>query len=325
MIFSNDDGEHMIEDKSQMFEIINDPKVLSKYSSVDIFTLQHNQFKQVKDRNERSFKTRRRSDYLNRRLFIRMEDRIAMIREKQYQLSFKLFDSLKVDVAKSKKILSSIISVTLSEPHSEVLLGLKTTIRKIVNTYLDNPDIVSYLTKICVHDYTTQQHLINVMLYCMGYAYYNGYDKEEIELYGLIGLMHDIGKISIPDYLLKAPRKLSEREWMTIKEHPINSWKILRQCNFDVRVRIAAQEHHERIDGSGYPEGKTGNDMYEASKVLAIIDVFEAMTTWRPYKKPVKPVEALQNIRKEVMKQKLDPYLFKKFAYSIVGMRSQHA
>lgn len=315
----------MLDSRSQMFEIINDPKVLTKYSSVDIFTLQHNRFKRVKNREDSHFKSRRKSDFLNRRLFIRLDDRIAMIRKKQYQLSFKLIDSLTVDVAKSKVILSNLINVTLSEPRSEILNGLQQTIKSIVKVYLDDPHIVSSLTKICIHDFTTQQHLINVMLYCMGYAYYNGYDQEEIELYGLIGLMHDIGKIGIPDYLLKAPRKLTPTEWKTIKEHPVRSWEILRKCRFDVRVRVAAQEHHERIDGSGYPDGKTGGDMYEASKVLAIIDVFEALTTWRPYKKPIKPVQALQDMRQEVVNKKLDPHIFKKFAYSIVGMRSQYA
>lgn len=315
----------MTRQAERMYEIINDPKVLKKYESVDIFSLCNNKYKLIKHRDSSRFAARRHSDYLNKRLFIRLDDRIQMIRNKQFTLSNKLKNTIQIDIKKSKAILSDLISVTLSEPRSDILKGIKDSIQTIVHQYLENPDVVSHLTKISMHDYTTQQHLINVMLYCMGYAYHNGYNKEEMQLYGLIGLMHDIGKISIPNHLLKAPRKLTQTEMKTIQQHPINSWKILRACNFDVRVRIAAQEHHERIDGSGYPVGKKGSDLYEASKVLAIIDIFEALTTWRPYRKPVNPFKALQVIKKEVMGHKLDPVIFKKFAYSIVGMSSQYS
>ncbi|MCP4022225.1 MAG: HD domain-containing protein [Desulfobacteraceae bacterium] len=223
---------------------------------------------------------------------------------------------------KAKKILKDIMDVTLSEPKSEVLTEMTRTVKLIVEEYLKNPNIVSYLAKISVHDYSTQLHLINVMLYCMGYAYYNDMGKNNIKLYGLIGLMHDIGKVGIPDYILQAPRKLTENEFNIIMEHPKNGWKILHDCDFDVRVRITALEHHERLDGSGYPDGKSGNNLCETSRMLAIIDVFEALTTWRPYKEPLKPFSALQVIKQDVLAKKLDPKIFRKFAYSIVGITS---
>lgn len=313
----------MYDPAHNMYEVINDTKILHKYRSFDIYTKHFSEYKLVKDGEDTTFTQKRMSDFLNKRLFIRMEDRVKLIREKQFRLGFKLKKSMKVDIKIAKRILNELIKVTMSEPKSDILDQMQDTIKVVVNQYLEQPHIVSSLTKVCVHDYSTQQHLINVMLYCMGYAYHNGLNDEEISVYGLIGLMHDIGKISVPDYLLQAKRKLTPKEYKTIKLHPKNGWEILRACDFDARVRIAAHEHHERLDGSGYPDGKTGPDLFEASKVLAIIDMFEAMTTWRPYKKPVKPYVALEAIKNDVKASKLDPVIFKRFAYSIIGMTSQ--
>ncbi|MCP3876354.1 MAG: HD domain-containing protein [Desulfobacteraceae bacterium] len=313
----------MVDQNTRMYEIINDPKILSKYESFDIFTKHFGNYKLIENRNDYTFAIKRKSDFLNKKLFITLDDQMKMIKGKQYKLNNKLKSSMRVNVSKAKLILKDLIQVTLSEPVSDILLKMKDTVKIIVDSYLHNPSIVSSITRICVHDYSTQQHLINVMLYCMGYAHFTGLSKEDIKLYGLIGLMHDVGKIGVPNYLLQAPRKLTGKEMGTIRKHPVISWKILKNTNFDERVRIAACEHHERIDGSGYPEGKTGEKLLEASKVLAIVDVFEALTTWRPYKEPIKPFKALQVIKQDVLTKKLDGPIFQKFAYSVVGMSSQ--
>ncbi len=308
----------------KMYEIINDQNELRKFESVDIFAKCHSGYKLFKAKyNDKNF-SKRESDYLNKRLFITLEDRIKLIREKQYQLNFTLKSSMKVDMVKAKEILTDLMEVSLSEPRSEVLIEMGETVKVIVDEYLKNPNIVTYLAKISVHDYSTQLHLINVMLYCMGYAYFNELGRDDIKLYGLIGLMHDIGKVTIPDYLLQAPRKLTEKEFIKIQKHTKTGWEMLRTCDFDVRVRIGAHEHHERLDGSGYPNGKIGRDLCEISRMLAIVDIFEALTTWRPYKnkEPLKPFNALQVIKQGVLLKKLDSTIFKRFAYSIVGITS---
>jgi len=303
-----------------MYEIINDPKEMRKFESVDIFTKHYGGYKLFRAKNTHKIIGKKSAVYLNKRLFITLEDRVKLIREKQQQLNFHLKSSMKVDMEKAKDILKDIMSVTLAEPRSVILVEMKETVRLIVDEYLKNPNIVSYLAKISVHDYSTQLHLINVMLYAMGYAYYNDLDHSQIKLYGLIGLMHDIGKVSVPDYILQANRRLTEKEYSQVKEHPRVGWGILRDCDFDVTVRAAAREHHERMDGTGYPDGKTGKELCETSRMLAIIDIFEALTTPRPYRPQIKPFNALQVIKQEVISKRLDADIFKKFAYSIVGI-----
>jgi HD-GYP domain-containing protein (c-di-GMP phosphodiesterase class II) len=91
----------------------------------------------------------------------------------------------------------------------------------------------------------------------------------------------------------------------------------------DEEILAAVRDHHERLDGSGYPQGKAGESLSEMARVLAVVDVFDALTTSRAYRKAMTPLVALRQIREEVRAHKLDREIFRKFARSVVGMTAK--
>jgi len=112
----------------------------------------------------------------------------------------------------------------------------------------------------------------------------------------IAGLLHDIGKIGIPDSVLFKPGRLSENEYEMVKYHPIFSYNIVKQIknlkDFEI-YSLMVRAHHERIDGKGYPDRLKGNKIHVGAKILAIADVFDALTTSRPYRAKFDPIEAI--------------------------------
>ena len=304
----------------KMYEIANEPQKLKKYKRFHVYSKVDDQFVTAKAPDEEINFQELNNGNTRARLFIRMSDKLKLIQEQQFKLHQDLKKSLKVDIPKSKVIIKNMVKVAMAEPRGNTFRFMQETIDVIVDEYLKNPNVVIQLTYVSVHDYSTQLHLTNAMLLCLGYASFHRFSVENMKIFGLMGLMHDVGKVEIPDYLLQAPRKLTPEEFDQIKKHPVASMKMLKDHNFSEEIQRVALEHHERIDGSGYPNGKKGDELSEASKVLAIIDIFEALTTWRPYKESYPPLEALKIIKEEVDAGKLDKDIFEKFAYSIIGM-----
>jgi HD-GYP domain-containing protein (c-di-GMP phosphodiesterase class II) len=305
---------------SEMYEISDDPDILNKYSDMDVYFKNDGHYGLYKKKGAVFDPSRIEFGKLPEQLYISISDRVHLVRHQTQQLNRKLAMDLKKDPVKAKMRLSEVVAVSLSEPRNEVLEDMKDTIGIIVDEYLNSADVIKNLIQVSIKDYTTQLHLTNVMLFCLGYANFAGYDEDDLRLFGLIGLLHDVGKVDIPDEILNAPRKLTDEEFDRVKLHAQNSWKILRQCKFDKRIPICALEHHERLDGSGYPKGKKASDLGPHSRALAIADVYEALTTWRPYKEPMLPLKALGIMREEVESGKLDGNIFKGFAKSIVRL-----
>ncbi|MBS3991766.1 MAG: diguanylate cyclase [Erysipelothrix sp.] len=132
---------------------------------------------------------------------------------------------------------------------------------------------------------TEKLHSDRVSKYCkkMGETLRLSFDQiKELEF---AGLMHDIGKITIPDNILDKPDKLTEEEWIIMKKHTINGYNILRSADKYSRLAEYALTHHERWDGKGYPNGLKGEDIPLFSRIISIADAYEAMTSNRPYRK----------------------------------------
>lgn len=109
-------------------------------------------------------------------------------------------------------------------------------------------------------------------------------DKEVIEGLQMAAAIHDIGKISIPAEILTKPSKLTDMEFNLIKDHPRAGYAILKDIEFPWPIARVVLEHHERLDGSGYPQGLKGRDMLLESRILAVADVVESMASHRPYR-----------------------------------------
>jgi response regulator RpfG family c-di-GMP phosphodiesterase len=112
------------------------------------------------------------------------------------------------------------------------------------------------------------------------------------------GALHDIGKVGIPDAILRKPGRLTPEEYEQMKEHPVLSWKILLPFSFLQEEAIIVRHHHEWINGNGYPDGLSGSALPLASRILAAADAYDAMTTTRPYRTPLAPEQAIEELRR---------------------------
>ena len=144
-----------------------------------------------------------------------------------------------------------------------------------------------------------------------------GLDEEHIIALRRAGVVHDIGKVAIPDNILLKPAKLTEHEWQVMREHPITGEKICSPLKSFRLVLPIIRHHHEKLNGTGYPDGLKGDTIPMTARVLQLVDVFDALTTERPYKKAFSAAEALTTMEDEVKRGWWDRDLFQQFQSEI--------
>ncbi len=156
--------------------------------------------------------------------------------------------------------------------------------------------------------------------HCERLAYYSarlgeqiGLPEEQLTALRWGGVVHDIGKIAVPDSILLKPSGLSEAEWKLIREHPVVGERICAPLKSFRHVLPIIRHHHEKFDGSGYPDGLRGRSIPIAARVLQIVDVYDALTTERPYKHAFPSTEALQTMKEEVARGWWDADIFDQF------------
>ncbi|GAB6108306.1 HD domain-containing phosphohydrolase [Fusibacter bizertensis] len=146
-------------------------------------------------------------------------------------------------------------------------------------------DLISTMGKLVEkRDLYTADHQKRVAIVATRMAIELDLSREEVESIYIASLLHDIGKVSIPSEILTKPDKLTSIEYELIKTHVDNGYSILKNIDFELPVAEIINQHHEKIDGSGYPNGLHGDQMLMASKIVAVADVFEAIISHRPYR-----------------------------------------
>jgi len=137
--------------------------------------------------------------------------------------------------------------------------------------------------------------------------------EEQLVALRRAGIVHDVGKIAIPDAILLKPGSLTPEEWTIIREHSVIGERICAPLKSFRLVLPIIRHHHEKLDGSGYPDGLRGDAIPVTARVLQIVDVYDALTTDRPYKKAFSITDALQTMKQEVSKGWWDPHIFDQF------------
>jgi putative nucleotidyltransferase with HDIG domain len=153
------------------------------------------------------------------------------------------------------------------------------------------------LTNMNIKDNYLFQHSLNVGIYAtmLGISY--GYSRENLEMLGLGALLHDIGKTKIPLGILRKPSQLTEKEFKEMKNHTVYGYQILKEePNISLLSAHCALQHHERMNGSGYPRGIHGAEINEFSRWIGLVDSYDAMTTTRLYRRPLLPHEAMEQL-----------------------------
>lgn len=191
------------------------------------------------------------------------------------------------------------------------------SVSKMTSSILRNGGALLSLCRIKDKDNYTFQHSVSVGALMVSFCNAMGMSKEVIHHAGIGGMLHDIGKMKIPDRILNKPGKLTEQEFAVMKCHVVESKQILLQTTgiSETAVLVAAQ-HHERHDGSGYPAGLKGEEISQLGQMAAIVDVYDALTSDRCYHKGMAPTDALRKIY-EWSKFHFNPQLVQAFMRSI--------
>lgn len=218
----------------------------------------------------------------------------------------------------SNSVLCDGKEMTTDQLSQEILLELKKCLSKIIfqkdyaytriTEYLahmyesidDNPVIIAALDKIRKMDEYTFAHSINTAFYSMYMAMWMGLADTDIINATQAGLLHDIGKIYIPNEILNKKGKLTDEEYEEIQKHPLYGYFLLNEfTEINRDVKRAVLFHHERIDASGYPLNAESDYVGVLPKIVAVADVYDAMTTDRVYKKGMKPCDAIAYLSQE--------------------------
>ena len=134
-------------------------------------------------------------------------------------------------------------------------------------------------------DLETHGHSERVVTYSLRLGREYGLDNGRIKALEFGSLLHDIGKIGVPDSILRKPAKLTDEEWVLMREHPLHGQSILRGIEFLQGAALVVAQHHEKWDGSGYPRGLSGEDIDLCARIFSVADAFDAMTSNRVYRK----------------------------------------
>jgi putative two-component system response regulator len=140
-----------------------------------------------------------------------------------------------------------------------------------------------------------------------------GLTEDQITALRRAGVVHDVGKVAVPDAILLKPGRLTPDEWTIIREHSVVGERICAPLKSFRLVLPIIRHHHEKLDGSGYPDGLRGDAIPITARILQIVDVYDALTTERPYKRAFSIADSLQTMKEEVAKGWWDPHIFEQF------------
>ncbi|WP_410769802.1 HD-GYP domain-containing protein [Fontibacillus sp. BL9] len=168
-------------------------------------------------------------------------------------------------------------------------------VESIMDDLSSREDAMIMMMNINSMDHYLYRHSLNVCIYTILLGQIHGYSKEDLTLLGLGAMLHDIGKTKLPLELLNKPSKLSEDEFNQIKQHTQIGFNMLKdEPGIPLKAAHCAFQHHERINGGGYPRGLKGNEISEFARWIAITDAYDAMTTHRVYRPAMLPHQALE-------------------------------
>lgn len=256
---------------------------------------------------------------------------VPMRQHKAYQRALnQRLDSLFKDTAQSRAERGRVIRASCTKMIEDVLLlpgrpGAIESVREISKQFAgwateDNAQF-SHLLDMSAHDFYTATHMVNVGVGCgllIRELRPNEPELQEVIIQG--GLLHDVGKRQVPEEILNKEGKLDPAEWEVLKKHPLTGFKELSvHDDLPEIVLEMTRDHHERLDGTGYPNRLKDGQIGFAARVCAVIDVFDAISASRPYRGPTPPLDTLK-IMREASGTHFDPEILDRWCGMVQTM-----
>lgn len=188
---------------------------------------------------------------------------------------------------------------------------------ELMNAITENDAIAIDISALKVSDEYTFKHSVDVSTMSMIIAKKHGFSDAAVREIGITGLLHDMGKSKIPNEVLNKPGRLTDEEFALMKQHSVLGYHILKEKNnFNDSILRGVLQHHEKLNGAGYPLGVTAEKIHPYAKVISIADIYDALVTERPYKKGFSPRDAVEMIM--AMTAELDIDVMKSFLGSVI-------
>lgn len=219
---------------------------------------------------------------------------------------------------------SSVIDEMFRNPESlETAKNVKPVVDSFVNIILHDPKAVESLLKITAHDYYTHTHSINVSIYTLSLGSFLEIEGEDLKTLGMAAVLHDIGKSKVDFNIINKNGKLTEVEFDEMKTHPAAGHAIALKLGInDERILSGIRHHHEKMNGTGYPDGIKEDKISQFARIIGVCDVFDALSTKRSYKDPMSSFESLRLMKQE-MQNHLDMSLVDAFIKMLRKQESQ--
>ena len=176
-------------------------------------------------------------------------------------------------------------------------VDLKKTHRRLQRSILQS--LLGLANALEAKDEYTRGHSDRVAALARRLALEAGLTVRQADVIAQSGLLHDLGKIGVPEHILRKPGPLSEEEWAVMRRHPVTGSQIVAPLESFAEGALIVRHHHEREDGSGYPDGLSGETIPLGARVVAVADVYDALTSERPYRRALTHAEALERLAAE--------------------------
>jgi len=223
----------------------------------------------------------------------------------------KLSESVKQRVAQGIQYL---YNNTESQDFTDTTNNIANDLMRAIS---DNDAIAVDIGALKISDEYTFKHSVDVATMSMIVAKQHGLKENQIFEIGVAGLLHDLGKSKIPNEILNKPARLTEEEFEVMKQHSVYGYKILKEKDsVSNQVLLGVLQHHEKVNGAGYPMGVSDKQMHPFAKILSVVDIYDALVTARPYKKAFSQRDAVEMIMS--MTQELDWAVMKSFMESMI-------
>jgi HD-GYP domain-containing protein (c-di-GMP phosphodiesterase class II) len=203
----------------------------------------------------------------------------------------------------------------LENPTAQNIREAQKGISEVVNLILTDDNTLYYLLDITSHDYYTYTHSVSVGVLgiALAKALFQDSTNHDMRALGVGFFLHDVGKVGINPSIITKPGKLTSEEMQEMRRHPSLGFKLLHETRqLTEEAKTIVLQHHERIDGSGYPKGLHGGDIHVYGRICSIADVYDALTSDRPYRKKMQPFAALKIMQDEMIHH-FQNDLFQKF------------
>lgn len=258
----------------------------------------------------------------NKELFVLTKDYPLYEKDTQEYIS-KIVD----DTSISNRVKSEIIHDMASETIHELFLrdiraskidSVSNVVNDTIEVILRDKSAIKAMLGVTSYDYYTYTHCVNVSIYALGFGAFLKLPKEDLVILGRGSILHDLGKKNVPHTIVNKNGSLSDDEFEIMKKHPTYGKELLEQIGeTDPIVIKIVEQHHEKLNGSGYPFGLHKEEIHFLSQIVTIADIFDALTTRRSYKPALKTFDAFQ-IMKNHMNEEIDHKLLAEFMLFMV-------